>query len=135
MTRAPVDVASALDAFEQRFTHAWDVTLRAEAAARSAGSHRASELLVVLQALARSRDDVLGGDVRPGAPGGPLGLTAMVGRGMDLELDLPEVDDAARRLERLVDQGLGLLWDWRQGPPPGWREAVAGRPPTPRPPP
>ena len=134
MTVAPHDTAVALERFEQRFEHAWDVTSRAEAAARSSGGRRAPQLVVVLQALARSRDEVLRGDVRPGAPGGPLGLTAMVGRGMELELDLPEVDDAARQLEDLVDEGLRLDWDWRQGPPPGWAEAVQALPATPLPP-
>lgn len=135
MSRAQDDLTVALERFELLFAHAWRVTLRAEAAARGTGSRRAPQLSAVLQALARAREDVLRGDVGPGAPGGPLGLTAMVGRGMDLELDLPDVDEAARQLERVVDEGLGLPWDWRQGPPPGWTDAVQRLPPTPRPPP
>lgn len=59
MTGAPDDVTVAVQRFEQRFWHAWDITLRAEAAARTSGRYRAPELLVVLQALARSRDRVL----------------------------------------------------------------------------
>lgn len=137
MSRAQDDLTVALERFELLFAHAWRVTVRAEAAARGTGSRRARQLSAVLQALARAREDVLRGDVRLGAlgaPGGTLGLTAMVGRGMDLELDLPDVDEAARQLERVVDEGLGLPWDWRQGPPPGWTGAVQRLPPTLRPP-
>jgi hypothetical protein len=132
VTVAPDDVAVALQRFEHLFWHAWEVTSRAEAVALSSGSHRAPQLPVVLQALARSRDDVLRGHVRPDAPGGPLGLTAMVGRGMDLELDVPEVDEAARQLERFVQDGFGLAWDWGQGPPPRWAAAAEALPSTPR---
>lgn len=131
MTTASSDAAPALARFEELFHHAWSEAESAERLLRVERPPRADQVLVVLRQLARAREAVLHGQWQPGEPGGGLGLTGLVGRGLDLDGDLPEVADAARRLEQAFDSGLGLHWDWQLGRPPGWAQAAAHLPPTP----
>jgi hypothetical protein len=130
-TPEAADTRAALHRFEVLFERAWALADRAEKRLHTERPRRATQLTTVLRQLARAREGVLHGDWLPGAPGGGLGLTGLVSRGFELDLDLPDVADAARDLEREFDEGLGLSWDWRRGRPVGWADAVQKLPTAP----
>lgn len=127
-------VEEALERFDALFDEAWALASETEARIRTSDPLRAGQLRALLRQLHRSREEVLHGDWRPGAPGGGLGLAGMVGRGFELDLDpdpgVRGAGEAARALERAFDDGLGLS-EGPGGRPVGWEAAVRQRPPTP----
>ncbi|MGN6332218.1 MAG: hypothetical protein ACTHOD_11260 [Motilibacteraceae bacterium] len=129
------DVDDAVGLFDRACRRAFELGVVALERCREDGDDRMAAIVALeLDQLVKDRARVVDGEWVHTGPEG-LSVNAMIGRGWENEFDerCRALADSVVVASRLAGQGLGLDWDWSEGLPPGWAQAVAELPAWPQP--